>query len=390
MAAYNTVFSTIRSNFSFMRSFLPLVILFCLSFSLVSAQNFTGQWKGKFVDKSTSFNGWGGDTCEYILDLSQAGKKVKGYSYTYFSDGGTRYYTICALEGFIDEKKGYVEVKEIERTKTNVPSRIRNCFQVHKLIYKNGGDSESLNGNWIPAPGQEGDCGRGITFLSRRTLKHDIPAFAKSHPNKKSSLPSRGKPGVKKPGVAGNIAKADTKTTNTGSVKKPVTKKTEPSASPISGSLVQHDAVAKEHPIEPERNMLPEPAKVILAGFEKRNATVLRTIEVSQRKVQVDLYDNGEIDGDSISLIFNNKVILSHQRLSDKPISLNIDVDDDDDDGTNQLIMYAENLGTIPPNTALMIVTDGNKRYEVRITSDLQKSGAIRFKLSPMATQQKH
>jgi hypothetical protein len=41
--------------------------------------------------------------------------------------------------------------------------------------------------------------------------------------------------------------------------------------------------------------------------------------------------------------------------------------------------MYADNLGSIPPNTALMVVTDGNKRYEVRITSDLQKSGTIRF-----------
>ena len=41
--------------------------------------------------------------------------------------------------------------------------------------------------------------------------------------------------------------------------------------------------------------------------------------------------------------------------------------------------MYAENLGAIPPNTALMIVTDGDKRYEVRITSDTEKSGTIIF-----------
>ena len=41
--------------------------------------------------------------------------------------------------------------------------------------------------------------------------------------------------------------------------------------------------------------------------------------------------------------------------------------------------MYAENLGTIPPNTALMVITDGHHRYEVRITSDLEKSGVIRF-----------
>jgi hypothetical protein len=45
----------------------------------------------------------------------------------------------------------------------------------------------------------------------------------------------------------------------------------------------------------------------------------------------------------------------------------------------NELTMFAENLGSIPPNTALMIVNDGDKRYEVRITSDTQKNGTIAF-----------
>ncbi len=49
--------------------------------------------------------------------------------------------------------------------------------------------------------------------------------------------------------------------------------------------------------------------------------------------------------------------------------------------------MYAENLGTIPPNTALMVVNDGDNRYEVRISSDLQKSGVIRFMHKPKTKQ---
>ena len=70
-------------------------------------------------------------------------------------------------------------------------------------------------------------------------------------------------------------------------------------------------------------------------------------------------------------------MVLSHQRLSDKPISLKLDLDEDTEE--NIVTMYAENLGTIPPNTALMIVTDGDKRYEVRITSDTEKSGSVVF-----------
>jgi len=45
--------------------------------------------------------------------------------------------------------------------------------------------------------------------------------------------------------------------------------------------------------------------------------------------------------------------------------------------------LYADNLGSIPPNTALMIITDGTNRYEVRLSADLKNNAAIRFELKP-------
>ena len=91
------------------------------------------------------------------------------------------------------------------------------------------------------------------------------------------------------------------------------------------------------------------------------------------------MYDNGQIDGDTISLYFNGKLMVSRQRLSTEPIHLNITIDPTRAD--NELVMYAENLGSIPPNTALMVVTVGDKRYEVNISSSEQTSGTVRFKL---------
>ena len=70
-------------------------------------------------------------------------------------------------------------------------------------------------------------------------------------------------------------------------------------------------------------------------------------------------------------------MILSHKNAIEKPISLKLALDENVEE--NIVTMYAENLGTIPPNTALMIVTDGDKRYEVRITSDTEKSGSVIF-----------
>ena len=158
-----------------MKKIIPL-ILFIFFTTCLSAQNFTGQWKGEFVDNSTAFTGWGGDRCEYILEIECTGTKVTGYSYTYFSDGGKRYYTICKLSGTLNKINKTIEVKETERTKTNVPVTIRNCFQIHRLSYSLQDDNQMLEGTWIPVPSQEGDCGFGTTVLSRRVLQKN-PAY---------------------------------------------------------------------------------------------------------------------------------------------------------------------------------------------------------------------
>ena len=118
-----------------------------------------------------------------------------------------------------------------------------------------------------------------------------------------------------------------------------------------------------------------------LKNFDKRDNTVIQTIEVENETFKVDFYDNGDIDGDTISVFYNGKLIEANKRLTDKALSLTLLINPNVI--INELIMYAENLGSIPPNTAVMIVTDGGKRYEVRIASDLKKSGVIRFVHKP-------
>ncbi|MBD0286546.1 MAG: hypothetical protein ICV79_14130, partial [Flavisolibacter sp.] len=41
--------------------------------------------------------------------------------------------------------------------------------------------------------------------------------------------------------------------------------------------------------------------------------------------------------------------------------------------------LVAENLGSIPPNTALLIVTAGTKQYKLSLSSTEQKSAMVRF-----------
>lgn len=353
-------------------------LLFILTAGICNAQNFTGQWKGSFVDKSISASSWGGNTCDYVLDLDISGKNVSGYSYTYFADGGKRYYTICKLKGFFDKKRKYVEVEETERTKTNVPVRISNSFQVHKLTWRKDGDNEVLEGKWIPAPGQDNmNTGFGTTLLTKRSLR-EIAPLAKTQPLKPAPATNYAR-SAPKPNTGTPLVSTQRRPVTKPPVKPPVT--TPAQTTPKTPA----DAIVKTPVTVPKPDDTPATAPGITftkepptdaPAFERRNNTVLETVSVENPVVKIELYDNGEVDGDSVSLFYNGKVLLAHKRLSEKAISLNITVDDD---GVNELVMYADNLGSIPPNTALMIVRDGNKRYEVRITSDLKKSGTIRF-----------
>lgn len=129
-----------------------------------------------------------------------------------------------------------------------------------------------------------------------------------------------------------------------------------------------------------EETKKPEPLKpVASAPLEKRTNELVRQITVEHDSVTVSLYDNGDIDGDSVTLIYNNNIITTHQRLTDKPITFVLKVEPGNN--SNELVMYAENLGSIPPNTALMIITDGNKRYEVKVSSSKDRNGVVAFKL---------
>jgi len=53
---------------------------------------------------------------------------------------------------------------------------------------------------------------------------------------------------------------------------------------------------------------------------------------------------------------------------------------DENENSEHEVVMVAENLGRIPPNTSLMIIDAGDKRYQVQITSTEQKNAMVRFK----------
>jgi hypothetical protein len=114
---------------------------------------------------------------------------------------------------------------------------------------------------------------------------------------------------------------------------------------------------------------------VVTNQFKEREKEVSSEITVESDSLQVDFYDNGEVDGDSISIFYNDKLIAFNRILSAKAIHFTVGLDTTKE--VNEITMFADNLGSIPPNTALMLVYDGKKRYETRLTSTLRKNASV-------------
>jgi len=349
------------------------IALFVFSFLMMgiqpsAAQKMSGQWIGGF----TSADDPSGSSTDYVLEIEVAGAQVSGYSYTYFSMSGKRYFVICRLKGNFDKGSKSLSVNEVETVKTNTPPDFKNCLQSHELTYLKQAEKEILLGKWKPVE-KGSDCGKGNTSLERKLLVTNLPSAKKdekSAPKKIESNPAQQKV----------LAEAEPKALP--SIKKPTEEKTNiaPKVSQQTVTEKSAEKMADPKPVMPmeggKAKNLSESAKEKLT---QRNAQVIKTIDVTGPFIKIDIYDNGQVDGDTVSIFMNGVLLIPAKMLTAKPITININVNEKDD--VYDIVMFAESMGTIPPNTALMVVTTSTNRYEINITSTEQTSGSIRLKV---------
>lgn len=111
------------------------------------------------------------------------------------------------------------------------------------------------------------------------------------------------------------------------------------------------------------------------ADLVKRSTAVIQTVAFKSDSLKLSLYDNGEVDGDTITVVLNGQTIMARMGLTAKGVTRTIATSELAD--SSRLVMYAENLGRIPPNTGLLILQDGEDRYQIRFSGDLQSNSAI-------------
>ena len=121
------------------------------------------------------------------------------------------------------------------------------------------------------------------------------------------------------------------------------------------------------------------PAAIMPVKITERKIQKVSEIIFSSDSLQLSFYDNGTIDGDTISMVLNGKMIAEKIKLSTNAYRITIPTKINTDDSLI-LIMHAESLGLIPPNTGLLIIQDGNNRHEIRFEGDMQRSSAVVLK----------
>jgi hypothetical protein len=345
-----------------------LLLAFLLIVSFTNAQTLTGIWRGYFV----SGNGIFQQRYTYELQIDQLKNKtgdasrfsLKGVTYSYLT---TAFYGKADLVGMYNKTTKDITIAEDSMLDVHEAASSFSCLMTCYLGYRKQGNTEILEGNFSSVnTSNKGDCGPGYVYLERvqESDFHKEAFLLKKKPA--SSLPKTNN------AVSKNNTVQNTQTTPT--VKKRMPSGKNFDTSPATAVLPETIAPAEVQPIT---KTLPQVPGVL----RERENPLIQIIVTHSPDIKIELYDNGEIDGDTITVYHNNSLIVDSKELTEKPITVNITADSVN--WHHEFIMVANNLGKIPPNTALMVVTTGSKRYEVNVVSNETRNAKLVIDYKP-------
>jgi hypothetical protein len=165
--------------------------------------------------------------------------------------------------------------------------------------------------------------------------------------------------------------------------------KSQPINNPVAITNLQKNAIdpsnsnEKAKPVvattAPGKKTTVEETKALPQNVMQRKTESIQDIYFTSDSLVLSLYDNGIVDGDTVSVYLNGTEIISKQKLKESATKKTVYITPDMNDQV-ELILFAENLGTIPPNTGLLTIRDGENLYQVRFSADLGKNASIVLK----------
>lgn len=306
-----------------------IFFLFVMGYhAILNAQDITGTWEGRL------------DNRQFLqLNIVQVGNVVCGYTWDH-DNFDTKSYCMARFSGRLDPE----ENEWILSGYSFIEQSGNHDLMTLRIYLKTAPNGKKVIEGWSAYPGGY------VSLLSRRIGPQilldkvsDAPSemfdFMKDCPIKKKNDKPEDKPSLNN----------------------------------------RPDSIIK--PASPERPPLKKDSVGIVKKMQSRKNTALKPLLVNSKSITLKLYDNATVDGDSISIFYNGKLLLSHKKLTEKAIEIPLMLDEHAD--RHEITLFAENLGSIPPNTALVVITADGKRYELFASASLTENAVIVLEYKP-------
>jgi len=302
------------------------------------SQVVTGLYSGTLYNDTTKM------LQKYEVALSEYRGKITGYSYTTFVVNDTFYYGVRSVSAI--KKDGNLIIEDDKMLANNFPEiskKVRRITTI-PLSEVNTDTVTSLKGRWettktknfYSVPGsidlkRDSDSAQSALIGHLRELKILGPVYAVTRSDAIA---------VVEPSAA---------------------KKKQPT-----------QTAASKSPATPSVSNTPVPTVI---PYAQRGEKLLQTMTVNADSLTLSFYDNGVVDGDRISVYVNGMNVIDNVLLTAAATKKTIPVNAVD--GEIKLVLVAETLGSLPPNTGLLIIHDGDNRYNVHFSADLQTNASI-------------
>jgi hypothetical protein len=339
-----------------------VLLLFLLPLQ-VFAQDISGVWTG-FLETGDS-------RVAYELVISANKEKFTGYSLTAFTINGVENIGVKSIK--LKKKQGDISIEDNEllyNNYTTPPKRVKLYASLYLQVVRDTGMilSGTFTTRSFDFREKNPNPFSGTISLRKKNNFTQTKLMSKLDELNLSTALSFMQPVVKE---------KQNETVSTGK-----SRDTAVLITRATGKKATVTSPSKEKEKEVVKTTISTTVNAPAADLSKRKTEIIQNVFIKSDSLVISLYDNGEIDGDTVSVVVNGKIILAKQGLTAKAITTTIYMPSNTNDSL-QLVMYAENLGRIPPNTGLLVLQDGNNRYDIRFAGDLQKSSAIILKRKP-------
>jgi hypothetical protein len=366
-----------------------LLLFSCIFFNQLSAQNLTGRWQGSFIANGDALiNNY---TYELVIK-ENASHQITAQTIT---KKGDQFYASAFAKGNHSLRTQLVQIDETSFDQIKIANELEACLMSNFLTYKNMDGHEILEGSYMSTSvNGKRNCGSGKVFLEKvpslLSIKNTKVENKKTDTQKTKIVTAQNTQAKFKPSTtlldkqslssttkntSNSTSKLIASAENTNS-----TNTVNPTTETATDEVIVENEVISTNTIT-QNSIRNQPINLawVLVGRENK---LVKKIITNSKKISLDLFDNGTIDNDTIIVFDNKKLLVNKKRLSYKAIHLEFDFTENLRE--HEVIIVAHNMGTVPPNTALLLFKDGKVRQEYFITSTNKINAKILIVYEPL------